>query len=109
MDTKVLLSEEEKSPEIHMNLTDIQTDSAISQYYVKMSDIYKDAAMQIFPYIDAYDLSSIKAFLEKNPKLDLTKLYNIQGKTLLHSAVIKNDESIVDFLLTIAVFYMKNI
>ena len=78
---------------------------AASTNFLNMSDAEKETANQVLQYIEAYDLSGLRSYISKNPQTDLTTLYNFQGRTVLHSAVIKNEESIIELILSSVVIF----
>ncbi len=71
-----------------------------SDLFSRMDERLKEFAGRVFQYIDAYDLNSLKSLISAAPQADITEIYNFQGRTVLHSAAIKNDESILDYLLS---------
>jgi len=59
---------------------------------------------KLFRLIENYDLSGLKEFLKDDSQVDLLEMITPDGKTVLHYAVIKNEESIVACLLNFVVF-----
>eukprot|EP00826_Nyctotherus_ovalis_P002610 TRINITY_DN10526_c0_g1_i4.p4 TRINITY_DN10526_c0_g1~~TRINITY_DN10526_c0_g1_i4.p4 ORF type:complete len:113 (+),score=24.56 TRINITY_DN10526_c0_g1_i4:174-512(+) len=56
-----------------------------------------------FRLIESYDLNGLRALLADNSQVDLLEASTPDGKTALHYAVVKNDEAIVNYLLTFSV------
>ena len=74
-----------------------QHSSKINQSNVEEYYEYSD---RIFGLIRNYDFHGLKHYLNDNPKIDLTKIYDKKGYNPLHLSVYKNDETIFDLIMT---------
>ena len=89
------------------NLLHIKMSSdPIMEEYKLGNSLSKDEIKLLLEYIDKFDLNSLKNFAKEEKKFNVFDIIT-DGKTLLHYATIKNDESIVSYILNLAVLSLS--
>jgi len=59
--------------------------------------------------INNLDLNGLKDLFESDPQIDLLEVATPDGKSALHYAVIKNDEGVINYILSTAVYILLTI
>ena len=77
-----------------------------SKNFSSMTEETKELSSKVFQCINSYDIAGLKKFVNENPNIDLSQLYNMQGRTVLHSAAFKNEGNFLTFILTVTVSFL---
>lgn len=78
-----------------------------SDSFFTMTEELKESANKVFQTINSYDLTSLKQLVEEDPCINFMELYNLQGRTVLHSAAIKNEAHFLKFMLEFTVHFTQ--
>jgi len=74
-----------------------------NESFFTMTEELKETANKVFQSINSYDLTNLKRVVEEIPDINFMEIYNLQGRSVLHSAAIKNEAHFLRFILEFTV------
>ena len=96
----------ENKNEAHVTASDMKEEK--KELYSSSNENDLGLFDKIFHCIEQYDLSQLKNIFKKIKNTNLLDINTSDGKTLLHFCTLKNDESIVNYILEFSVLIITS-